>query len=68
MLPDILFAPLKTGEEEAAAVAEVLLQPDMEEVEVRVGIADEDIAMLLLPIPLPIPIPIMLPLAPFFPT
>jgi hypothetical protein len=69
MLTDIFFAPLKTGEEEATAVADVLLQPDKEEVEARVGIAeDEDIVMFLLPIPLPIPIPIVLPLAPFFPT
>jgi hypothetical protein len=72
MLPDIFFALLKTGEEEeeAAAVAEVLLR-GMEEVEARVGIAegeDIDIVMFFLPMPLPIPIPIMLPLAPFFPT
>jgi hypothetical protein len=68
MLPDIFFAPLKTGEEEAAAVAEVLLQ-GMEEVEARVGIAEgEDIVMFFLPMPLPIPTPITLPLAPFFST
>jgi hypothetical protein len=68
MLPDIFLALLNTGEEEAAAVPEVLLQ-GMEEVEAGVDIAEgEDIDIVMFFLPLPIPIPIILPLGPFFPT